>query len=41
LKHLRQRLPANHIPAHFKEIAEIQRSSSGKVLRPADSTKSS
>jgi long-chain acyl-CoA synthetase len=35
LKHLRQRLPANHIPAYFKEVTEIPRSSSGKVLRPA------
>lgn len=33
LKHLRKRLPANHIPVHFIEIDEIQRALSGKVLR--------
>lgn len=33
LKHLRKRLPANHIPVQFKETDEIQRASSGKVLR--------
>lgn len=33
LKFLRKRLPANHIPAFFKEVKQIPRATSGKKIR--------